>query len=49
MAIIRYTYSGDFLNVYLSGTPALTATMQMSANTGRAVLLGLIVDQRYGA
>ena len=39
----------DFLNVNLSGNPALTATMQMSENTGCAVLLGLIVDQRYGA
>ena len=41
--------SGDFSNVNLSGNPALTVTMQMSANTGCAVFLGLIVDQRYGA
>ena len=41
--------NNDFLNVNLSGNPALTATMQMSENTGCAVLLGLIVDQRYGA
>jgi hypothetical protein len=46
---VESSLSGDFLNVNLSGTPALTATMQMSANTGCAVLLGLIVDQRYGA
>ena len=43
------TISGDYTSVDLSGTTALTATMQMSANTGCAVLLGLIIDQRYGA
>lgn len=41
--------TGDFSNVNLSGNPALTVTMQMSANTGCAGFLGLIVDQRYGA
>ena len=39
----------DFPNVNLSENPELTVTMRMSANTGCAVLLGLIVDQRYGA
>ena len=43
------TISGDYTSVDLSGTTALTVTMQLSANTGCAVLLGLIIDQRYGA
>ena len=41
--------TGDFASADLSGTPALTVSMQLSANTGCAVLLGLDVDQRYGA
>ena len=41
--------SFDFPNVNLSENPELTVTMRISANTGCAVLLGLIVDQRYGA
>ena len=41
--------NGDFTSIDLSGTPALTVTMQLGANTGCAVFLGLVVDQRYGA